>query len=141
MFRQRPKCFLAEPMPPHILIVEDDSATRAALALTFQTAGYATNEAENGRAALEQLRSGEPPCLILLDLMMPVMTGWQFLAERRKDPALVAVPVVVFTAAGGYDDSMLRGLGADDVIRKPADADQLLAAVGRRCPAPAAWTA
>src|SRR5262249_42022548 len=106
-------------MPPNILIVEDDSATRAALTLTFQTAGYATAEAENGREALALLRAAAPPCLILLDLMMPVMTGWQFLAERRKDPALAAVPVVVFTAAGGYDDGMLRGMGADDVIRKP----------------------
>jgi CheY-like chemotaxis protein len=118
-----------------VLVAEDDAATRMALVALLQANGYDTLAVSNGRVALDRLRAGERPCLVLLDLMMPVMTGWQFLAERQKDPALAAVPVVVFTAASGYDDSMLRGMGADGVIRKPADAEQLLRAVTRCCQA------
>jgi CheY-like chemotaxis protein len=63
--------------------------------------------------------------------MMPVMDGWQFLAARRRSPQVAAVPVVVFTAAGGIDAPAVRAMGAEEVLHKPADADDVLAAVRR----------
>jgi CheY-like chemotaxis protein len=121
-------------MSRRVLIVEDNEATRESLAFLLQSAGYATAEAADGREALDLLHTQEPPPrLILLDLMMPHMDGWQFLRERRKEPPLAEVPVVLFTAAGGIDAPAAWALGADDVLHKPADPDDLLAAVGRYC--------
>jgi len=62
---------------------------------------------------------------------MPVMDGWEFLIERNRDPAIVPAPVIIFTAAAGLDAVALRALGAEDVLRKPADPADLLAAVRR----------
>lgn len=121
-----------------ILIVEDDATTRAALLLLFLSDGRAADAVYDGRAALDYLRGRPAPRLILLDLLMPVMDGWQFLTELQGDAALAAVPVVVFTAAAGYDGTMLRGLGAADVVRKPADQAELLDVARRYCPAGAA---
>jgi CheY-like chemotaxis protein len=120
-------------MSIRVLIVEDNEATRESLALLLQAGGYTTAEAANGREALAYLQSHEPPRLVLLDLMMPVMDGWEFLRQRRKDPALASVPVVLFTAAGGLDAPAVWALGANDVIHKPADPDDLLATAGRYC--------
>ena len=120
-------------MSTRVLIVEDNDATREALALLLQTGGYTTAEAANGREALAYLRAHEPPRLVLLDLMMPVMNGWEFLRERRKDPEMAEVPVVLFTAAGGLDAPAVWALGANDVLHKPANPDDLLAAAGRYC--------
>jgi CheY-like chemotaxis protein len=117
----------------HILIVEDDALTREALALLLRGAGYATVEAADGGEAVAYLRSAPPPCLILLDLMMPVMDGWQFLQARHSDPALAAPPVVVVTAAGGISPTAARALGANEVFQKPVDPEQLLDAIRRYC--------
>jgi CheY-like chemotaxis protein len=124
-----------------VLVAENDAATRLALVAFLQAHGYDTLAVSDGRAALHRLRAGDRPCLVLLDLMMPVMTGWQFLVERRKDPALAAVPVVVFSAAGGHDADLLRGMGADGIIGKPAYDEELLAAVARCCSARQAGSA
>ena len=121
-------------MPPTVLIVDDDAATRAALAVLLHAANYATAEAGDGREALAFLRAaGAPPAVVLLDLMMPGMTGWQFLARRAEDKALPAVPVVVLSGAPDIDEDMLRRMGADDVLRKSASDGELLDAVGRHC--------
>jgi CheY-like chemotaxis protein len=121
-------------MPRSVLVVEDCGATREALATFLQSAGLTVAEAVNGREALQRLRGGRRPRVILLDLMMPVMDGWAFLAERRQDPALAAVPVVIFTAAYGLDAGAAKALGAEDVLGKPADPDAVLAAVLRHLP-------
>jgi CheY-like chemotaxis protein len=120
-------------MSSSVLIVEDSDATREALALLLQAAGYTTAEAEDGRAALVYLRSHPPPRLILLDLTMPGMDGWEFLRERRKDRELARIPVVLFTAVDGLDASSVWALGANDVLHKPADPDDVLATAGRYC--------
>ncbi len=120
-------------MSARVLVVEDNEATREALSLLLQTAGYTTAEATDGRAALAYLRAHEPPGLVLLDLMMPVMDGWEFLRERRKDPALARVPVVLCTATAGLESSAAWALGANDVLHKPANPDDLLATAGRYC--------
>src|SRR5690349_2046608 len=118
-------------MGPIVLVVANDPATRHALVTTLRAAGYLTAEAEDGGEALAFLRAAEePPSLVLLNLVIPVMTGWQFLAERAQDKALPDVPVVVFSAASGIDDEALRRLGAAEVLRKPATDGELLDAVG-----------
>jgi chemotaxis family two-component system sensor histidine kinase/response regulator PixL len=116
------------------LIVEDDAATRAAMVLLLQAEGHVADAVPDGRQALDYLRSHQPPRLVLLDLRMPVMDGWQFLEEKRQDPALAPIPTVVATAAAFERcPDALRALGAADVLLKPIDPDELLAVVGRYC--------
>jgi len=89
-----------EPTPRLVLVIEDDEATREAVTLLLTSEGCDVLTAANGRAALEVLRNGARPDLIVLDLMMPVMDGWQFRAEQKRDPALSKIPVLVISAAG-----------------------------------------
>ena len=117
-------------MSTRVLIVEDNDATREALSLLLQTGGYTTAEAANGREALVYLRSHEPPRLVLLDLMMPVMDGWQFRAEQRRDPRLANVPVIVCSAQGGVEQRA-GSLEAACYLNKPVEVEELLAVVRR----------
>jgi DNA-binding response OmpR family regulator len=80
-----------------VLIVEDDTALRELLRRMLEREGYAVLEAEHGRAALDRLRDGTPG-IILLDLMMPVMDGFEFLVELRREDAWRGIPVIVLTA-------------------------------------------
>jgi CheY-like chemotaxis protein len=115
------------------LIVEDDADTREALALVLEVGGLTVTAAADGRQALDYLRSHQPPAFVLLDLMMPGMDGWEFLAQKRRDPVLAAVPVVIVTAAADLGPDAARALGAEAVVHKPADPKDLLAAVGHYC--------
>ena len=119
------------PHPKRVLIVEDNEVTRDVMALILESDGYQVSTAANGRSALERLRGGDRPCVILLDLMMPVMDGWQFREEQRRDRALADIPVVVCTAAG--EAAQKAALGVADLLSKPVEADDLLAAVRRHC--------
>ena len=87
-------------MHRHVLIVEDDDDIRGALASALDALGYHVEVAENGQKALEILRSQDHPCLILLDLMMPVMDGWEFRKQQLSDPGLAAIPTIVISADG-----------------------------------------
>lgn len=118
-----------------VLIVEDDTDLRETLSQILTDEGYRVWSAEHGRAALECLRDGSKPCLILLDLTMPVMNGWQFRAEQREDPDLAGIPVVVISA-GANLAAQVGPLGIRDYIRKPIQLGQLLATVGRYCGVP-----
>jgi CheY-like chemotaxis protein len=121
-------------MRPQVLIVDDCAPTRAALAIALRAAGYATAEAEDGGEALALLRAAAvPPAVVLLDLVLPVVSGWQFLVERAKDQALPAVPVLVFSSVPGLDHDVLRRMGAAEVIGKPATIGELLDALRRHC--------
>ena len=82
---------------PCILIVEDDDASRHMLELLLASNDYETMSACNGREALDLMREHRP-CLVLLDLQMPVMTGWEFRERQLRDPSLADVPVVCVTA-------------------------------------------
>src|SRR5438270_7170536 len=101
-----------------ILLVEDDAATREALALILGTEGYRVTGAANGAEALGVLRSAPPPDLILLDLMMPIMDGWQFRREQVRDAALSAIPVVVLSADGNVQQKA-SALHAAGYLQKP----------------------
>ena len=90
-----------------ILIVEDDSDLREALSEVLRDEGYSVESAADGREALDRLRRDLRPSLILLDLTMPVMNGWQFRAEQRRDPALSEIPVVVLSAGDHLADQMV----------------------------------
>jgi CheY-like chemotaxis protein len=114
-------------MTRRILLVEDDVDVRDAVAETLADAGYEVSTASNGQAALEILRSGTTlPGLILLDLMMPVMDGWAFRDEQRRDPAISSLPVVALTAHGD-----VSALAVDGYLRKPIEPDELLDTLAR----------
>src|SRR5438552_202636 len=81
-----------------VLVVEDDADIRESLGTILEEEGYGVVTTRNGREALSYLRSGRPrPSLILLDLLMPVMSGAEFRAEQERDPALADIPVVVLS--------------------------------------------
>jgi CheY-like chemotaxis protein len=111
-----------------ILLVEDDRDSREALAFVLEDAGHAVSAAGNGREALDLLESDVKPDLILLDLMMPVMNGWEFLGERSRRPVLAAIPVVILTAADPDEK-----LGDLDVtyLRKPVDGFELVQLISK----------
>src|SRR5690606_27620152 len=108
-----------------VLVVDDDVDIREALSDTLEHRGYAVVTARNGREALDFLRSRRPPAVILLDLMMPVMDGYECLEARQSDPALSAIPVVIISAGQGVDRARL-GTSAP-VLSKPVRLAELLA--------------
>jgi CheY-like chemotaxis protein len=103
-----------------VLIIEDDRDIRDTLADVFAVEGYDVARASNGAEGLEQARRLHPD-VIVLDLMMPVMDGWQFRAEQKRDPAIADVPVVVVSAFGNLPDMDVAAF-----IPKPCDLDVLL---------------
>jgi len=113
-----------------ILLVEDDATLRETLQGALQERGYKVEVAEEGEAALAWLHREPRPALILLDLMMPGLDGWDFLARRRLDPSLPAIPVVVISGQllGPERDSVLP---ADGFVKKPIDMEELLSEVQR----------
>jgi CheY-like chemotaxis protein len=84
-----------------VLIVEDDEAVREAMREALEEEGYPTLSAADGERALELLAKGPRPRLILLDLMMPVMNGWELLKVLRASAALARIPVVILSSASG----------------------------------------
>ena len=113
-----------------VLVVDDDADVRELLRRMLESDGYAVVEAENGRAALGALRAGRP-AVILLDLMMPEMDGFEFVAELRRDEAWRTIPVVVITAKdlSGDDRDRLNGY-VEKILQKGAHGrDELLADV------------
>ncbi|HET7307620.1 MAG TPA: response regulator [Gammaproteobacteria bacterium] len=120
-------------MNKKVLIVEDDREVRDSLTSLLEMEGYSAAVADHGRAALDYLRSEkELPCLILLDLMMPVMDGFTFRAEQKADAALGNIPVVVMSAAGNIHEK-LPGLEAKAYLKKPMDFDDVVSAVEQYC--------
>jgi CheY-like chemotaxis protein len=109
-----------------VLVVDDDQDLLDVTQFVLEGEGYGVATARNGEEALVLLRAGPPPALVLLDLMMPVMNGWEFLEARARDPALQAIPVLVLTASEPEQVP-----GAVGILRKPFDLDDLIGAVAR----------
>jgi CheY-like chemotaxis protein len=107
-----------------VLLIEDDADIREVLAGVLRDEGYDVGTAANGKEGLEWLRAHEPPFLVLLDLMMPVMDGYAFRAEQRADPALKQIPVVVITA--GTMDERVKAMDLNGAFKKPIDLNVLL---------------
>ncbi len=117
-----------------ILIVDDEPAVREVLCETLEYEGYKTAAATHGRDALEWLRKNPPPCLVLLDLMMPVMDGYAFLEELQRDEKLRSIAVLIVSAATREKlEETARTTGAVGVLSKPLQLAALLAAVGKHC--------
>ena len=113
-----------------ILVVEDDAAIRETLRDALDLEGYKVEVAEHGGVALEKLKVLPRPCLILLDLMMPVMNGLEFLEACRKDDTLVTIPVIMVTA---FDTLAREAVGTAGIVKKPIDLDRLLEFVHEYC--------
>lgn len=111
-----------------ILIAEDDEAIRDGLSMSLEIEGYRVLTAANGREALELLPGLRAPCLLLLDLLMPVMSGWEVLEEKNRDPRLASIPVVVLSAT---ESQKLEGVAA--FVPKPYELDKVIGAIRRHC--------
>jgi CheY-like chemotaxis protein len=119
-------------VPDSVLIVEDDADIRETLEEILEGEGYAVAGAGDGAAALRYLRGTSLPRLILLDLMMPVMNGWEFRTEQLRDPSIKDIPTIVITGQGDAAQKA-AALGAAEAIPKPIDVPRLLDAVRRYC--------
>ena len=114
-----------------VLVVDDDASFRGALREHLETEGYSVVEAANGLAALGRLRAGLRPSVIIFDLMMPVMDGWDFRDGQLSDPELRDIPVVLVTAAGFSRSSLHTQFGAIEVVAKPLLGVEILTAIKR----------
>jgi CheY-like chemotaxis protein len=114
--------------PNHILIIEDHDLTREALVLLLEAAGYRVTAAAHGREALDLLMDSEPPSLILLDLMMPVMDGLTFRKHQLRSPSLASIPVVLLSAESDLDQ-ISASLGVARYFPKPIKIEELLEAI------------
>lgn len=112
-----------------ILVIEDDIDIQDALKQGLEMEGYSVFTANNGKEGMEQLYKIPTPCLILLDLMMPVMNGWEFVEEINKDLMLSTIPIVVVTAFGDKKNTPIT----TGTIPKPIDFDSLLGTVCKHC--------
>jgi CheY-like chemotaxis protein len=125
-----------EPGGCEVLLVEDDPVTGLAVSLTLGERGYAVHSAADGREALDYVHGHPPPRVILLDLVMPGMDGWQFRQQQQQDAALAGIPVVVMSGAADRDQEALA-VDAAGYFLKPYDIRTLLELVGCHCPGPA----
>jgi CheY-like chemotaxis protein len=113
-----------------VLIVDDQADARTMLDVLLQGQGYATEQASNGVEGLARLRSCDP-CLVLLDLMMPVMSGWEFRERQLQDPEVADIPVVCISAV--YEPDEVKRRLKLPCLSKPIDFDELLAVVRATC--------
>lgn len=115
-----------------ILVVDDESSIRDLLRDILAFEGHQVHVATNGHQALEQLRGGGRPCVVLMDLVMPGMNGWELAARIHADPALAEIPLVVIAANPRHADDAAR-IGAERWLGKPLDLDRLFATVDELC--------
>lgn len=112
-----------------ILIIEDDQAIRETWQLVLEIEGYFVVTAVNGREGLKMLQSSNLPCLILLDLSMPVMNGFEFLEAMRKDYRIASIPVLITSA----EAELAKFEKVAGILEKPVQLETLLDFVGRYC--------
>jgi CheY-like chemotaxis protein len=122
-------CAHATADPAVVLLVDDDPALRMLHARFLEMGGYRVATAEDGYKALEYLAVHEPPAAIIIDLMMPGLDGWGFLAARRKNEALSSIPVVVLSSLAGEPEiryHLESHLHVQAALRKPVPRQVLL---------------
>src|SRR5262245_9845967 len=126
----------ARRMPPAavthrpVLIVEDDAELRDMMAHLLELEGFQARAVANGAEALRYLDTGDTPNVILLDLMMPVMDGWEFRRRQAANPAVAHVPVIILSA---LDQARAATVSAAAFLKKPLDFDRLLQLVRQYC--------
>jgi CheY-like chemotaxis protein len=113
-----------------ILVVDDSRDIRDSLERLLTDEGHDVVTASNGREALNALGGGTRPCLVLLDLMMPVMDGYTFMEHQKNDPALSAFPLVIISAGAMLDRDRI---GNSEILLKPIRMNALMAVVARHC--------
>ena len=111
-----------------ILVVDDDIESLDALAELLETSGYSVVRAQNGQEALKCLKRNSSISLVLLDLAMPVMSGWEFLRQRKNDPAIAKIPVVAISALFAA-----KPAGTEAVLQKPIQFERLVAMIDQCC--------
>jgi CheY-like chemotaxis protein len=116
--------------PCPVLIVEDDEDLREMMAQLLTLEGFQAAAVANGREALDYLHTTDKPNVILLDLMMPVMDGWEFRRRQQADPDLAPVPVIVLSA---LDQARTTTVDAAAFLKKPLDFDRLIQLVRAHC--------
>jgi CheY-like chemotaxis protein len=114
-----------------VIVIEDDLDIREVVRMVLEASGYSVLEAGEGTEALSVMR-GHRPCVVLLDLMMPGMDGFQFREAQLQDPAIAAVPVIVVSGGGGVPEKAAK-LGAAGYLVKPTDVQRMLALVAELC--------
>ena len=123
-------------MEPHehmVLLVDDHEEARDALAMLLRNEGFAVREANDGQEALDALYDGPRPCLVVLDLMMPGMDGWEFRRRQLRSPLFARIPTVVLSGHANLS-AAATGLSAHDVLPKPVAFGRLLELVRDYCP-------
>ena len=115
-----------------VLLVEDDDFIRQEISEALQDEGYKVSTAAHGKEALAILADGQKPSVVLLDLMMPVMNGWEFLKAFKRDDAHTNIPVVILSAFA--DRATIIGGDAISVLRKPINLDALFNVLEEHCP-------
>jgi len=123
-------------MSSRILVVDDDPDVLEAMQFLLEGAGYEALVAADGSEALDRLRNHADPCLILLDLMMPRMNGWQFIGEARREALLGGIPVIAVSA---FRKEEVAAIDAAGYLTKPVELETLLSVIRRYCSA--AWEA
>jgi CheY-like chemotaxis protein len=132
--QERPE-HMPEPVPHstmRVMVVEDDPEVREAMLGVLEACGYPAIGAENGVEALRTLRAGPRPDLIVLDLMMPIMDGWEFRSAQLREQDLAMIPTLVCSALDVEDRAL--SAGAIAYLRKPIDFDRLLEVIEAHAP-------
>ena len=114
-----------------ILLVEDDEFIRQEISEALEDEGYRVSTAAHGKEALAILADGTRPTVVLLDLMMPVMNGWEFLKAFKKDDKFSGIPVVILSAFA--DRATIIGGDAISVLRKPINLNALFNVLDEHC--------
>jgi CheY-like chemotaxis protein len=115
----------------YVLVVEDDSAIQESLKDALELGGFRVLTADNGKEALKILEAPAAPCMIFLDLMMPVMDGWEFIDAVEKTPAISSVPIIVLSAVA--NKRAITSQSVRRVIPKPILVDHLLQTAKEFC--------
>ena len=113
-----------------VLVIDDDAPSVDALRVMLESAGHRVDCAGNGREGLSRLREANGYCVILLDIMMPVMNGYEFRATQKQDEQLAGIPVLVLTAGDRVDAS---SIDVAAIFHKPLKIPTLLEALARHC--------
>lgn len=124
--------FIAKPSPPKILVVEDDHDLRELCRNQIVAAGFEVETCENGQEAIAFLDSHQAPCLILLDMMMPIMNGREFMSAFSSRPHTV-VPIPVYLVSGTANKEDGKAMGCLGFLKKPVDVDVLISIVRNHC--------
>ena len=127
---------VSEPHAHSVLVVDDSDDIRDALVMALTKTGFAVVAAGSGYEALDTFQTGFRPCVVLLDVCMPQMDGWEFMQRQRSDWRLCTVPTIVMTGVASHDPRCLE-MPIVRFLQKPYSGEQVLAAVSAELARPA----